>query len=188
MMRAWGHDPGQDSAHPSSLADLRSSNPSAYRLVEQAAALYAKSDDYDRAVAMADAAIALGGPEQAHVVREAALDMAQPERAQAKAAMAQLERSRMVFERDLNGRTSGLFTAAARAAREIGDDPRAYEHSAVAPSMSSKTIAAAIARLDGTPYKEPEGVYATHVNAGEGGITGQGVVNARQPFESLNAR
>jgi DNA invertase Pin-like site-specific DNA recombinase len=33
MMRAWGHDPGQDSAHPSSLADLRSSKHNADTLV-----------------------------------------------------------------------------------------------------------------------------------------------------------
>ena len=120
--------------------------------------------DYDRAITLAKASQALGGPERsATTLREsqAQLDLLRsPAKAAALRDLALVDRGVVVFSRDVNAAVSDAYQAAAEAALDVGDDPNGYRRNAYNASRAAKAMALTFAEVTGEPYAEPEGALS----------------------------
>ena len=123
--------------------------------------------DYDKALAYAEAANALGGTGRADQVISAARQMQYtPEQLGALKHLETLDRAYTVFERDANAAMSDALQRAAEGAAAIGDDHRLLQQTAADHSRRAKVAAYALAERseDGAivpgSYKEPAGVLA----------------------------
>jgi hypothetical protein len=124
-----------------------------------------RSGDQDEAMILARAALELDPASQsgsAEIIRVVQLnrDMADPAKADAIAAIAEVELGTRIFLRDADAVYSATFQAAADLARSLGDAVSVdrFASEATSASVDSKMAAAHQAIVSGTGYVEPEGV------------------------------
>jgi hypothetical protein len=137
-------------------------NEAARNLAAEAERLFLNTTDYHGAVAHATAAIALGvDATKWRDLAQTQIWLQDPAKRSALRDLDLVERAQQIFVRDNASALAAAYSAAADEARDQGDDPSTYLRAAVAPSMTAKVTAQAIAQRDGKPYEPPAGTLAS---------------------------